>query len=299
MQNLIASYSFDSIKSKIAVIGELSKVRITFFVAISGTVGFILGGGAFGIELLMTLVGIFILSCGSSAFNHFQEIDTDAIMVRTKNRPLPANKITRLESVIWATAFILLGLSILAVYTNVIATLLGVSALIAYNLMYTPLKKLTAFAIFPGSIVGAIPPAIGWVAAGGYILDPKLIVLAMFFFIWQIPHFWFLMLIYDKDYQRAGFPTPTKYFSTEQLKRVTFVWIGALAASCMMIPLFGVTHNLLTNLMLLIAGGVLLWRTRSLVVKLDRSFNLKLAFVDINVYVLFVVVLLSVDKIIN
>ncbi len=299
MKNITAPYSFDWAKSKLAIIAELSKVRITFFVAISGTVGYILAGGTFGIELIMTLLGIFILSCGSSAFNHFQEIETDAMMIRTKNRPLPAKKISKHESAIWASAFVLVGLVMLATFTNPVSTILGVAALVAYNLMYTPLKKLTAFAIFPGSIVGALPPAIGWIAAGGSPFDPKLIVLAMFFFIWQIPHFWFLMLIYDNDYKRAGFPTPSKYFSAEQLKRITFVWIGALAASCMMLPFFGVTHNLLTNLLLLTAGGVLLWRTRSLVAKFDKHFNLKLAFVDINVYVLFVVVLLSVDKIIN
>jgi protoheme IX farnesyltransferase len=299
MQTVTATYKFDKVKTKLAIIAELSKIRITFFVAISGTVGFILAGGSFGIELVMTLLGIFILSCGSSAFNHFQEVDTDSLMIRTKNRPLPANKISKYESAIWASAFVIVGLILLAIYTNPIATMLGVAALFAYNIMYTPLKKITAFAIFPGSIVGALPPAIGWVAAGGTLFDPKLLVLAMFFFIWQIPHFWFLMLIYDNDYRRAGFPTPSKYFSSEQLKRITYVWIGALAASCMMLPFFGVTHNLLTNLLLLIAGGVLLWRTRSLVMKLDKHFNLKLAFVDINVYVLFVVVLISVDKIIN
>ncbi len=286
-------------RSKIEILAELSKVKITFFVAISGTVGYILAGGSVGFEMLMTLLGIFILSCGSSAFNHVQEVKTDALMVRTKNRPLPQQKMNISESAAWAFAMVMSGLLILIVFTNPLATLLGVAALVSYNLMYTPLKKLTAFAIFPGSIVGALPPAIGWVAAGGGIADPKLMSLMVFFFVWQIPHFWFLMLIYDNDYRRAGFPTPSRYFSNEQLKRITFVWIGALAASCMMIPFFGVTHSVFTNLLLLLAGGILLWRTRSLVVKLEKQFNLKLAFVDINVYVLFVVVLLSVDKVIN
>ncbi|MFA5511915.1 MAG: protoheme IX farnesyltransferase [Candidatus Kapaibacterium sp.] len=286
----------NNVKIYLDAILELSKVRITFFVAISGLVGYILAGNGLSLELIPVLFGIFILSCGSAALNHYQEINTDAMMMRTKNRPLPTGKISKnfaLTSIISMSAA---GLLLIWQFSNFTAFLLGIGALLSYNLIYTPLKRVTAFAIMPGAIVGAMPPAIGWVAAGGSVTDPKLFVLGLFFFVWQIPHFWFLLLMYDNDYRRAGFPTLSKYFSDTQLKRITYVWVAALAASCMLIPLFGLTHNLFTNLLLLVAGFVLVWRTKALVAEFDERFNFRLAFIDINVYVLAVVTLLSIDQ---
>jgi len=275
---------------------ELSKVRITFFVAISGVVGYILAGNGIDWNVVPILLGIFILSCGSAALNHYQEVSTDAIMVRTKNRPLPTGKISKNFALYVVLILSLSGLALIWQFSNFTAFLLGIGALISYNAIYTPLKRITAFAIMPGAIVGAMPPAIGWAAAGGSLMDPQLYALAMFFFVWQIPHFWFLLLMYDVDYRRAGFPTLSKYFSDTQLKRITYVWVVALAASCMLIPLFGLTHNLLTNLLLLFAGFVLVWRTKPLVAEFDERFNFRLAFLDINLYVLVVVTLLSIDQ---
>ncbi len=285
-----------NIKLLINNLYELGKVKITFFVAISGSVGYILANGNFDFNLLIAATGILILSIGSAAFNHIQEIKTDSLMNRTMNRPLPANKMSKNDAILWASIFVLIGLGILFLNFGFDTFTLGLVALAAYNLFYTPLKKITAFAIFPGAIVGALPPAIGWVAGGGDLLDPKIFALGLFFFIWQIPHFWFLMLIFDKDYRQAGFPTPSAYLSEEQLKRITYVWVVALAATCMLIPFFGVTQSIITNVMLLLAGFVLVWRTRTLVITYDKKLNLKLAFLDINLYVLAVVLLLSVDK---
>ena len=275
---------------------ELSKVRITFFVAISGIVGYILAGNGIDWNVVPILLGIFILSCGSAALNHYQEVSTDAIMVRTKNRPLPTGKISKNFALYVVLILSISGLALIWQFSNFTAFLLGIGALISYNAIYTPLKRVSAFAIMPGAIVGAMPPAIGWAAAGGSIMDPQLYALAMFFFVWQIPHFWFLLLMYDVDYRSAGFPTLSKYFSDIQLKRITYVWVVALAASCMLIPLFGLTHNLLTNLLLLFAGFVLVWRTKPLVAEFDERFNFRLAFLDINLYVLVVVTLLSIDQ---
>jgi heme o synthase len=105
--------------------------------------------------------------------------------------------------------------------------------LIWYNGIYTPLKKINPLAIIPGSLVGSIPPAVGWTAAGGNILDPQIIILSFFFFIWQIPHFWLLLLIFGKDYENAGFPTLMQIFSSDQLARITFIWIVATVVTGM------------------------------------------------------------------
>lgn len=276
---------------------ELGKVRITFFVAISGSVGYILSKGTADLTMLISMFGVFVLSVGSAAFNHFQEIDTDSLMDRTKNRPLPAKKISSNIALAFATISSLTGLIILAVITSTTTLLLGILALIWYNLIYTPLKKVTPLAIMPGALVGALPPAIGWTAAGGSIFDPQIWILALFFFIWQIPHFWFLLLIFDKDYQKGGFPTLTETFSELQLSRISYIWIVALAATCMLIPLFGVTHNLTTNIILFIAGVLMVYRTGFYIRQYTEARSLKLAFLNVNIYVLVVVFLLSIDKI--
>jgi len=276
---------------------ELGKVRITFFVAISGSVGYILSKGSADLLMLISMFGVFVLSVGSAAFNHYQEIDTDSLMDRTKNRPLPAKKISQDVALIFATFTSLLGLLILAISTSAVTLALGVLAIIWYNVIYTPLKKRTPLAIMPGALVGALPPAIGWSAAGGSTLDPQLWILALFFFIWQIPHFWFLLLIFDKDYQKAGFSTLTETFSDLQLSRISYIWIVALAATCMLIPLFGVTHNMMTNVILFAAGVLMVYRTGIYIRQYSEVKFLKLAFLNVNIYVLVVVFLLSIDKI--
>ena len=270
---------------------ELGKVRITFFVAISGSVGYILSAGEMNAAMILPILGIFILSVGAAAFNHYQEIDTDSLMDRTKNRPLPAKKIKDETALLFAVGTSISGLLLLAIFSNPMALLLGVMALISYNIVYTPLKKITAWAIMPGALVGAIPPAIGWAAAGGSVMNPQLWVLALFFFIWQIPHFWFLLLIFDKDYQKGGFPTLTETFSDIQLTRISYVWIAALAATCMLIPLFGVTHNLMTNIILFVAGVAMVYRTGNYIRNYNEARSLKLAFLNVNIYVLLVVFL--------
>lgn len=274
---------------------ELSKFRITFFVAISGAVGYILAADNLDIGIILSSLGIFLLSSGSSAINHIQEWRTDAMMQRTMSRPLPMSTISIKHAVGFALFNIIAGLLLLQVAFGTLAMFLGVMAIVWYNLIYTPMKKVSPLAVVPGAVIGAIPPAIGWVAAGGSIFAPQLLALALFFFIWQIPHFWFLLLIYDEDYQRAGFPTLTKFFSKQQITRMSYVWVAALAASCLLIPAME-TGKEWSTLLLLLAGGTLVYRTKGLVGKYYDNYNFKFAFRDINIYVLAVVLVLSVGK---
>ena len=195
-------------------------------------------------------------------------------------------------------ASFVVGLGFLYFGANIEAFLLGIAAIIWYNVIYTPLKRVSALAVVPGALIGAIPPAIGWVAAGGMITDPGLIVLSLFFFIWQIPHFWLLLLIYEKDYKKAGFPVLTDLFSREQFTRITYTWIAALAAICMLMTFYIQPHNLITYALLFIAGFWLMWRTKSLAGKYYGKKTYKYAFHAINFYVLAVVSLLSIDQLI-
>ncbi|HEX3074616.1 MAG TPA: UbiA family prenyltransferase, partial [Ignavibacteriales bacterium] len=161
---------------------ELGKVRITFFVAVTASAGYILSSGRIDSAMVLPVLGIFILSCGSSAFNHYQERHTDKLMDRTKGRPLPAGIVSARAGFMFAFSASLIGLAMLYFFSSITAFLLGVLALFWYNILYTPMKRVTALAVVPGALIGSIPPAIGWVAAGGELADPRVWALALFFF---------------------------------------------------------------------------------------------------------------------
>lgn len=285
-------------KEKIKILTELTKLKITSFVTITTAFGFISYAGEVNLTLIPTLIGILLLACGSAAINHYQERDTDALMERTRNRPIPSGKISAESALIISLLLVLSGSVVLLFGSGWIAMILGIINLIWYNGIYTPLKKINPLAIVPGSMVGAIPPAVGWAAAGGSLLDPQLIILAFFFFIWQIPHFWLLLLVLDKDYEKAGFPTLTRIFNHEQLARITFIWIIATVVTGFLIPLFGVVESNWINLGLFAAGLWLSWDSIKLLKKTESRLSFKFAFMHINYFALFVVLLLSVDKLV-
>ncbi|MHB8930490.1 MAG: UbiA family prenyltransferase, partial [Melioribacteraceae bacterium] len=209
-----------------------------------------------------------------------------------------SGRISGRYAIIVSVSFVVIGLGIIYFSSNVAALILGVVALIWYNVIYTPLKKKYALAVVPGSVIGAIPPMIGWVASGGYVFDKEILALAFFFFIWQIPHFWLLLMIHSKDYEKAGFPTLTKIFNDIQLGRITFVWIAALATSCLLIPFLSFSSSIYSMIMMFILGAWLLWNTKSILSKYLERLIFRKAFLRINFYVLAVVVIISLDKII-
>ena len=162
--------------------------------------GYICSAGSLSFTAWVTSIGIFAMACSAAVLNHLQEKNTDALMNRTKKRPLPSGKVSSTFAFALALGLFVSGSVVLLVFTNFLTFVLGFSALIWYNLIYTPLKMKHFIAIIPGSVIGALPPIAGWAAAGGNILDPQILTIAFFFFIWQIPHFWLLLLLYRSDY---------------------------------------------------------------------------------------------------
>lgn len=276
----------------------MTKIRITIFVTVTMLFGFISAAGELNLSAVLPTIGILLLACGSAALNHYQERKSDALMNRTKNRPIPSGRIS--PSGALEIIFILLVSGSVMIYfgAGLLALGLGLLNLVWYNAVYTPLKKKNALAIIPGSLVGAIPPAVGWVAANGYIFDPQILIISSFFFIWQIPHFWLLLLVLDKDYKKAGFPTLTDIFNPDQLARITFIWITATVVTCMMIPLFGKLQSPFVGYGLLVAGVWLVWNSFRLVRFTKEKVYFTLAFREINIFALLVVVLLSLDKLV-
>jgi len=284
------------LKNKIKILSELTKIKITSFVTITTFFGYICYSGEINSGLIAPVIGILFLACGSAAINHYQERNTDALMKRTMNRPIPSGRISPSNALMIAILLALTGTVILITGAGILAASLALLNLIWYNGIYTPLKKKNPMAIIPGSLVGAIPPAVGWVAAGGNLLDSGIIIISFFFFIWQIPHFWLLLLVLDKDYKQAGFPTLTTIFSHSQLARITFIWILATVVTGVIIPLFGITKFPAINFLLFTAGIWLGWNAFKLLKETSDMISFRFAFRDINAFALLVIVLLSIDK---
>lgn len=283
-------------KNKFKILVEITKLRITIFVTITTMFGYIAVTNSIDIKLLLPALGILLLACGSAAINHFQERKTDLLMERTKSRPIPSGKISSTSVLYISLILVISGSVLLFVGSGILALALGLLNLIWYNGIYTPLKKITPLAIIPGSLVGAIPPVVGWVAGGGYILDPQIILIAFFFFIWQIPHFWLLLMVLDKDYQKAGFPTLTQVFNQQQLGRITFIWIIATGVTGLLLPLFQISHNQFVSYSLFIAALLLAYKSINLLQQTQEISAYKFAFRSINYFALFVVLVVSIDK---
>jgi protoheme IX farnesyltransferase len=282
-------------KKWIAIILQLTKFRIALFAAFSTSAGFILAKQGFSNAMMTAVLGVFFLACGSCALNEYQERHTDRLMERTRGRPIPSQRLNAATALKIAVFLLSLGAMVLLKGANGIVLGLGVLAIFWYNGLYTFLKRKTAFAVIPGALVGAIPPLLGWVHGGGHPFDPQILALAFFFFIWQIPHFWLLLLNYGRDYEKAGFPSLTRIFTPAQLRRITFTWVFATAVACLMIPLFGLVSFYAVQVSFLIAGIWLVWKALMLLRSCHSEFSLRLTFNAINAYVLLVMFLLTLD----
>ncbi len=172
--------------------------------------------------------GVFFLACGAAAGNSLQEAATDRLFLRTRNRPMVTGRLTGRAAAWFSALMIILGLALLWLGTeNRQPILLGITALVLYNGAYTPLKKITNVALLPGGLAGALPPLIGWTAAGGVLTDSRAGLLFALFFLWQIPHFFLILLCNHEDYRTVEQPTLISLFPNQSLVRITLVWILA------------------------------------------------------------------------
>jgi protoheme IX farnesyltransferase len=267
---------------------DLCKVKVSFFASLSAIAGFVLSPAPIIDNLVQVALGVFLLACGSSALNQYQERDIDALMERTRNRPIPAGTIRPLRALLFALVLMGLGLSLIEVMGGLKALILGTFAICWYNGLYTPFKRKSAFAAIPGALIGAVPPAIGWVAGAGAFSSPKLWAMLFLFFMWQVPHFWLIMLRFGREYENAGLPSLSKIFTEGQLRQLIFHWIFALAVSSLCASLYGLADAPLIQCSLFAAALWITWHGKGLV-KRTRS-DAGNIFRGINAY-MFIVVL--------
>jgi len=185
----------------------LTKPRLNFLVVASSAAGYYLGTANHlpGWLMAQAVAGTALVAAGSAVLNQLYERDTDALMRRTRQRPLPDGRISNLDALIFGTALSLAGVVTLAVRANLLAAGLALATLIIYLLVYTPMKRQTPLSTVVGAVPGALPPLIGWTAARGTI-DAGGLSLFAIVFLWQIPHFMAIAWMYRDDYSKAGFP---------------------------------------------------------------------------------------------
>ncbi|HET7696853.1 MAG TPA: heme o synthase [Vicinamibacterales bacterium] len=185
----------------------LAKPRLNLLVVASTLVGYAMAPGEpLGlIAVAGLLLGTGFVAGGASAFNQVLERDLDALMRRTRTRPLPDQRLQPLEGLLFGTAITIAGLLLIVASSNLLAAAVALATLLSYAVVYTPLKRRTSFATVIGAIPGALPPIIGWAAVEG-ALPAQPWVLFGIMFLWQLPHFLAIAWMYREDYARAGFP---------------------------------------------------------------------------------------------
>jgi protoheme IX farnesyltransferase len=195
---------------------QLTKFRLAVSVVFSSVAGYLIAVDQIEVSILFGLIfGGFAMVGASNAFNQWIERDKDALMDRTKNRPLPTGRINNFTALLIASLLTLLGILILN-NINFKTAFFGALSIIIYTCVYTPLKSVTSLSVFVGAFPGAIPFMLGWVAAtGNFGIEPGVLFMVQFF--WQFPHFWAIGWMMDDDYQKAGF----KMLPTGKPDRVT------------------------------------------------------------------------------
>ncbi|MFY0712452.1 heme o synthase [Seonamhaeicola sp. NFXS20] len=221
---------------------EITKMRLSLSVVFSSLAGYLLGVETIDVKTLILLaLGGYFMVGASNGFNQIIEKDLDALMKRTKNRPIPAGRISVTSAFIISSIFTLLGIIIL--YTiNKQTAMFGAISIFLYACVYTPLKTMTPIAVFVGAIPGAIPFMLGWVAAtNNFGIEPGTLFALQFF--WQFPHFWAIgWFLYD-DYEKAGFkmlPTGKRDKGTAVQTIMYTIWTIIVS----IIPVFGFTGKL-------------------------------------------------------
>ena len=276
---------------------SLTKARLALSVVFSSIAGYFLAVDAVDFnELILLVIGGYSIVGASNSFNQIIEKDKDVLMVRTKNRPLPAKQITT-QNAFWISVFLtLIGLLCLY-FINYKTAFFAAISVFLYTCVYTPLKPITPLSVFVGAIPGAIPFMLGWVAAtGSFGIEPGTLFMIQFF--WQFPHFWALGWMLDDDYKKAGFimlPTGNRDKSTALQIILYIIWMMIISV----FPYTGLTGDLTlsfgSTIAILLLGIIMLVLAINLYNKMDISSARKLFYSSI-LYLTLIQIIYLIDK---
>ncbi len=265
-------------KSKVFL--TLTKARLSFSVVFSTIAGYLLAVESVNFfDVFLLIIGGYCMVGASNSFNQIIEKDKDALMDRTKSRPIPTKKITTSNAFLISISLTIVGLLILFTI-NLKTALLAAFSIFIYTCIYTPLKPITPLSVFVGAIPGAIPFMLGWIAAtDDFGIEPGTLFMIQFF--WQFPHFWALGWMLDDDYKKAGFnmlPTGSRDRKTAFQIILYVIWMIIIS----LFPYTGLTGDLSLGIygaiIVLTLGLVMLFFAFNLYNRMDINSARKLFF---------------------
>ena len=275
---------------------ELAKLKIMIPVSLTGFTGYFAFDPHFSSRIFLLSFGILLMAVSASVLNQIQEVKPDGMMIRTCNRPLPARRISLTSALLFFFFNLIAGVTVIFYTGNINAVIIGLFTIFWYNVIYTYFKRITAFAVVPGAITGALPPLIGWVAAGGGPWEKPIVFIEFLVFIGQIPHFWLLILKYGEEYKQAGFPSLTNIFNRTQIKRLTFVWVISSVAAALFLCYFEIIQNTIIIVILVVISIYVIWQFLELLKIRATGNNFRKYNIVLDLYFLLVLLLLISDK---
>lgn len=208
---------------------ELAKVPLCLFIGCAALFGGLMASPALSLRALVVAAGVFLVATGAASLNSLQEHRLDGLLARTRNRPLPTGRLTRGQAGWQAAVLLASGLFVVAFGAhNLLPAAVTAGAVVLYNGVYTPLKQKSVLAIIPGALCGALPALIGWLAGGGGNDSAAMLVVSLFL-LWQVPHFWLVLLSHRDDYAGSELPNLLNQLPEKSVKRLLVTWICALS----------------------------------------------------------------------
>jgi len=274
---------------------RLTKLPVVTLSALSAVTGYLVMRRSFDAGAVTLCLGVLLVGMGACALNQVQDRRIDALMERTRRRPIPSGAIRPGTALAVAVLLMIGGFLALWRFHNLTAALIAMSAAAWYNGVYTYVKRRSVCAVVPGALVGALPPAIGWTAAGGAPSDPRLLALCFIFFIWQVPHFWLLLSLFGDEYAGAGLPSLSVKFGVRRLVGFSFIWMLATSASALLLPVYGLTSSSWAPLALAACALWLAWTASAVLASGGDGARTRPAFRTVNLYVLLIMALLVAD----
>jgi protoheme IX farnesyltransferase len=279
---------------KLAVYADLVRFKLSIGVTLSAVTGYFIYHNKPEPSLFLLIFGVFLLATGASVLNQVVEKNQDGIMARTKTRPLPLEKIKPATALMFSLFHLSTGI-IFLLFIGIIPALLGMLNVILYNLVYTLLKRITTLAIIPGAAVGAIPPLIGFTSAGGAFPHSEIVLFTGFMFLWQLPHFWLIIIKYRDDYKKAGFKTFSPQISAKQIKNLIFLWVLFSTTFLVYFINTGLVFNKYLNALLIPLNIIFILLFYRLLYNWSGNNETRGAFIMVNSFGLLIMVLFIIN----
>lgn len=268
---------------------ELIKIHLCLYIGLSGIFGHAMARQAISFDSLSVGGLILILACGAAVLNNIQDREYDSFFSRTSGRSLPQGKVPVSHAVMMAMVMIGGGLSGLLVYAGPFPFFWGLMALIAYNALYTPLKKKSLLALIPGSLCGMMVPLIGWTAAGETLFNGDILIIISVFGLWQLPHFFIILLKTGnhtaKQIPSQRFPCVTHLFSQTEFRLLMLIWTSLYSLAILLLLMRDLINN---DLLAVISGlnAMMALFVVSVIVFKNKEKNMPVAFAAINLSML-------------